>query len=280
MKEEKVSDASLRAFLLGQIDDEERDRIESLFLTDSQERERILSAEQDLIEDYLEDSLTPADKQRFIALYTQTAEQRRYLRTTKSIKDWAIREPALAQTAGTKVSKWARLRAYWSLKPALVIPITVVAMIAIVAAVVWLNNRESTRRHVAIEQELAQLNTPSSLGEALPDMVSVTLSPGSVRAGEQQNEIRKSGAVRIVELRLPWVQKERYSSYQAEIGQVRSGESFTIPKLHGENDRAYAVRLRVPAHLLDRVQYQIQLRGINADGTAGLTEEYLFTVNE
>ena len=264
---------------MGKVDDEDRDRIETLFLTDFQERERILSAEQDLIEDYLEESLTPQDKQSFIALYAQTAEQRRNLRTTKSIKDWALREPELPQTADTKVSRWSRLRARWSLKPVFVIPIAVATMVAIVVVVVWLNSRERNRRHLAIEQELAQLNAPSSLREALPEMVSVTLAPGNVRGPEQRTEIKKSAAVNVVELRLPWV-RERYSRYQAEIGEVRSGESFTIPNLQGENDRAYVVRLRLPAHLLDLVQYQIRLRGIDAEGIPGVVEEYLFTVKE
>lgn len=278
MKKETVSDALLRAFLLGNIADDERERIESLFLTDSQERERVLSAEQDLIEDYLEDSLTPEDKQRFIALYAQTPEQRQQLRVTKSIKDWAIREAA-AQIPSAKVSVWTRLRASW-LKPVFVIPIAVATMIAIVVAVVWLNSRERTRRHLAIEQELAQLNTPSSLRESLPGTVSRDLSPGAVRGAEQQSEIKKSTDVRFIELQLPWVQKERYPSYRATIKRVGDDESLTIPNLQAANDREYAVRIRIPAYRLERGQYQIRLSGINADDTSGLVEEYLFTVSE
>lgn len=278
MKEETVSDALLRAFLLGKVDDEERERIESLFLTNSQERERVLSAEQDLIEDYLEDSLTIEDKERFSALYAQTPEQRQKLRITKSIKDWAIRETALPQTAGTRVLRSTRLRARSWLKPVFVIPIAAATMIAIVIAVIWLNARERSKRHLAIEQELAHLNTPSSLDESLPQMASVDLSAGAVRGTAQQPEINKSN-VRFLELRLPWVEKEHFPSYRAEIRGVGNDESFTIPNLHARNDRGYEVRVRVSTSMLDRGQYQIRLTGINADGTSGLVEEYLFTVN-
>ena len=274
MKEE-TSDALLRAFLLGKIDDEERERIEGLFLTDSQERERVLSAEQDLIEDYLEDNLTPEDKEKFIAIYAQTPEQRQKLRITGSIKNWAIREAALPQANGTKISVWSRLR---TLKPVFVIPIAVAAMIAIVVAVVWLNGRED-RRHRAIEQELAQLNTPSSLREALPGTVSADLSPGAVRGAERETEIKKTVDVHVIELRLAWVQTERYSSYQADIKLPGNEKSFTIPNLQAENDRGYFVKVKLSAHLLDRGQYQIRLSGINADGTTGLVEEYLFSVS-
>ena len=44
MKEESVTDGLLRQFLLGRVDDEERQRIESLFITDPQSRERVLAA--------------------------------------------------------------------------------------------------------------------------------------------------------------------------------------------------------------------------------------------
>jgi hypothetical protein len=280
MKEETVSDALLRAFLLGKVDDEERERIENLFLTDSQERERVLSAEQDLIEDYLENNLTIEDKQRFIALYAQTREQRQKLGITKTIKDWAMREAALPATADTKVSRWARLRAKSWLKPVFVIPIAVTAMIAIVIAVVWLNSRERNRRHLAIEQELAQLNTPSSLREVPSQMVAQDLSPAAVRGAEREPEIRKSVDVRLVELRLPWVREDRYSSYQIQIGRVGEDESYTIRNLQGEGDGRYVVRVRIPTHLLNQGQYLIRLSGVNADGTSGLLEEYLFTVND
>jgi len=280
MKEETVSDASLRGFLLGKADDKARERIESLFLTDSQERERILAAEQDLIEDYLEDNLTAEDKQRFIALHAQTPEQRRKLRITKSIKDWAIREAELPQTNGTKVSLWIRLRTRSWLRPVFVVPVAVATMIAIVVAVVWFNSRERNKRHLAIEQELAQLNTPARLAETLPQMVSVDLSPGVVRGAERTTEIEKSRDVRAIELRLAWVEKERYPRYQAEIKGIGNDESFTIHDLQGEDNRGYAVRIRVPAHLLNRGEYQIRLSGINADGTSGLVEEYQFTVTD
>jgi hypothetical protein len=280
MKKETVSDASLRAFLLGKIDDEQRERIEGLFLTDSQERERVVSAEEDLIEDYLENVLTPEDKQRFIALYAQTPEQQQQLRIIKSIKNWAIREPALPKTDGASGWMWTRLPARSWLKPVFLIPISVAAMFAIVVGVVWLNSRERNRWHLAIEKELVQLNTPDSLRESLPGMMSVDLSRGAVRGAERETAFKRPTEFRPVQLHLLWVQEERYPSYQAEIKLVGSDESFTIADLKGADDQGYAVRLRLPAALLERGQHQIRLSGINSDGTSGLVEEYFFTIND
>ena len=275
MNEDILTDAVLREFLLGKVDDEEAARIESLFLTDSEAREKVLVIEQELTEDYLEDSLTADDREKFLLRYGQTAAQLQQLRITKAIKDWALRESARKQIVPVEVSSWSRLRARLRLRPVFVIPIAVTAMIAIVCAAVWLNGR---MKRATLEQELAQLNTPANLREVPPQMVSLELPPIVVRSLERRNNFTKSADVQTVELRLPWIQKERYSNYQAEVRRVGGDESFTIPNLQAENDGLSTIRLRLPAHILSRGQYQIRLTGIDSGGVPGTSEEYTFLV--
>ena len=281
MKEEGSTDALLREFVLGKVNEEERERIEGLFLTDSQARERVLAAEQDLIEDYLEDTLIAADKELFLARYGQTPAQQRQLGINKSIKDWALKESASTHTASAKVSVWSWLRESFRLKPAFVIPIVVTAMIVIAVAAVWLSSRrEQQDRNRAIEQELVQLNTPANLRESPPNMSSFDLSPVTVRSVEQETEIKKTAQTEIVELRLPWTQGERYSSYRAELRRVAGAELFTIPNVQAEHDGVYRIRMRLPASSLRRGHYSVRLTSITPDGSAGLTEEYTFAVSE
>jgi hypothetical protein len=259
MKEEILTDAVLREFLLGKINDEERARIESLFLTDSEAREKVLVVEQELIEDYLEDSLTGEDRENF-----------------KAIKDWALRENA-AQTIPIEPSIWQRLRARVRLRPVFVIPIAVTALIAIVVGGIWLNTRI---KRAALEQELAQLNTPASLREVPERMFSLNLSPVTVRSAESEIVIKRPAAeTAIIELHLPWIQKERYPTYNAEIRRVGGDESFTIQNLQTENNQRYEIRLRFPARIIARGQHQVRLSGIDSGGTAGTSEEYVFTVD-
>lgn len=92
MSDETVTDVTLRQFLLGNVDDEMRQHIESRFLTDLIFKERVLALEQDLIEDLLEDSLTGSDKERLLVRYSATSARRRKLRIAKSIKEWAMLE--------------------------------------------------------------------------------------------------------------------------------------------------------------------------------------------
>lgn len=278
MKEEIVTDALLREFLLGNVDDKERERIENLFLTDSEMRERVLGIEQDLIEEYLEDSLTERDKERFLSLYAQTDEQRRKLRITASIKDWAVREATATHAAAAPASVWSRFWTRLQLRPRLVVPITVILVIAIVLGIVWLNSWMEHRKHLAIEEELAQLNSPTSLREVPSEMTSLALRPVSVRSVEPQAELKIPPEIGFIELHLPWIRNERYSMYKAEIRRLGDHESFTIPNLQAESNSQFTIRLRLPAQMLRRGHYQINLTGIATDGSASSSEEYVFAV--
>lgn len=276
MKEEILTDAVLREFLLGKLDDAERVQIESLFLTDSEAREKILVLEQELIEDYLEDSLSAEDREKFLLRYGQTAAQLQQLRITRAIKDWALRKNSEVQKVPVQSSIWNRLRARLPLKPAFVIPITVTAMLAIVVSGVWLNSR---MKRAAFEQELAQLNTPASLREVPEWMFALNLSPGAVRSTDPQLVIKRpAAATAIVELNLLWIQKERYQTYHAEVRRVGGDELFAISNLQAENNGRYEIRLRFPARIISRGQYQVKLSGIDS-GAVGITEEYVFTVD-
>ncbi|HXQ37542.1 MAG TPA: hypothetical protein VN843_26255, partial [Anaerolineales bacterium] len=262
MKEEILTDAVLREFLLGRGDDEERARIEGLFLTDSEAREKILIIEQELAEDYLEDNLNPADREKFLLRYGQTSAQLQQLRITKAIKDWALRENA-SQTVPAGFSIWERLRGSLWLKPVFVVPIAVAAIIAVVVGGVWVNSR---MKRAALELELVQLNSPASLRENPSQMSAMELTPIAVRSLERGNEFKKTNDVSIVELRLPWIKKERYSTYKAEVRRVDGTQSFTLPQLQAENDGVSIIRLRLFTNNLSRGQYQILLSGIDNGG--------------
>lgn len=280
MKEISITDALLREFLLGKVADEEQERIENLFLTDPHTKERVLAIEQELVDDYLEDSLVDEDKQRFLSRYAQTDEQRRNLRISKSIKDWAVTEAATPQPVAATGSIWSRLAARLRLKPHFVVPIAVTTVIVIVVAILLLNRLIEQRRHSAIQQELAQLNSPASLREVPAQMVSLELRPGTVRSVEQQAEVKKGADVRIVELRLPRLQKERYSTYQVEVSRVGSDDVFTIPNLQTENESGNVIRIRLSSHMLRRGHYLIKLKGIANDGALSQPEEYSFAVSD
>lgn len=277
MKEEPVTDALLRQFLLGKVDDEERQRIERLFVTDRLSRDRVLAAEQELIDDYLEDTLSPADRESFLFRYGDTPAQQRKLRIAKSIQELALSKSDSIEAEIPTV--WSRLLARVRLKPVFVIPVAVTVIIAIMIAAWLFKLQPEDKQRSILEQELARLNDPASLSETPPGMSVLVLKPISVRSGETRPEFVAGGEIPLVELRLMWIQKERYSTYQAVIHRSGDAESSTVRPLHPQTEGGELIRLRLPAARLTRGLYQVELSGIATDGAIGPSEEYTFTVS-
>lgn len=98
MNQQPVPDSLLRHFLLGTISDPEREYIECLFLTDSPTRERVLAAEEELMEAYLEGSLTVEERERFLWQYRDPTQQRR-LRILSALKTYALDQVTSASTS-------------------------------------------------------------------------------------------------------------------------------------------------------------------------------------
>jgi hypothetical protein len=279
MKEEAATDASLRQFLLGRVEDEERERIESLFITDSVMRDKVLAAEQKLMDDYLEDSLSAADIELFLSLYGDTAVQRRKLRIAKSIQEWAVNQPdTMSVATAPSMSVWDRLRAQFRLKPVLVIPIAVTIVLAIVLALAWVNSRrnERNREYLALQHELDRLNTPSSVRELRAQLPPLTLKPSALRSVDPQPELTISSNVPFAELRLLWMQQEDYLTYNAVVRRTADDQEYTVSNLTVENQGGKVVRVRLPARMLTRGNYQIELRGVAADGSKSPPEIYSF----
>ena len=281
MNENTLSEVLLRQFLLGKVDDKQRQRIQSLFVTDALAREKVLAAEENFIEDYLEDCLTPADRESFLSRYGSTPQQQRKLRVAKSIKEWAMLNAEvnaeIAEPCFSLRSIWSRLRAPLQMQPVFVTPIAT-ATIAIVFIAVWLTGQmEQRNRHSAIEQELARLNSPSNLRETFPQTFSLT--PGLERSETSPAEVKLRSDIQHVELRFLWLREKRYAVYRAILRRVSDGELFTIDNLQAESAGGYAIRIKLPAHILERGLYRVEVSGIAVDGRVDLSEESTFFVS-
>lgn len=275
MENSPVTDASLRQFLLGQLEDDRRQRIESLFLTDPEFKERLLAVEQDLIEDYLDDSLTKKDRESFLLFFGQTPEQQRRLRIAQSVMEWARIEGNRPQGSPAPISMWNRLLTGLRLKPIFVISIAVSAMIAIVITVLWLNYG-ADRRKSSVQEELARINDPGAMRETLPQMYSLELSPVGVRSAQAETELDRSSN-QYVELRLRWIQREDYPHYRALIRRFDEDETFAVDNLYAEGK---VIRLRLPVNMLERGLYRVELSGVQANGAVGATVEYTVNVSK
>jgi hypothetical protein len=285
MSDKPMTRAVARRFLLGAVDESERQQIESLFIIDPATKETILIAEDELVEDYLEGSLSESDKAKFLKQYAYGPQQQRKLRIIES-----IREYGQAQTlrAKSKSSFLQQLRSLFFLNGPrdrrLYLPIAVAVATVLVGIAVWLvqwNNQRTRDQNLrlAFEQQLKDLNAPASLSENPPKMLSLTIPSVSLRSVSSPAEINSQTGYRTIELQLLWPHKEEAQSYRALLRRVRDNEKFTIANLHTEqNPVGKVVRLRLPAERLAPGLYQVSLSAIAGDGTSSSTEEYEFSI--
>src|SRR5437867_293706 len=133
---EHLTEIKLRQFLLGDIQEEERAQIERLFISDPRSKERILVAEEDLIEDYLEGSLSPDQKQKFLAQYGYTPRRLRRLEITRLIRKHAMASGlsvAIDVEAPQRRSVFAQL---WPRNIRILVPAFALLFVAIIAGVI------------------------------------------------------------------------------------------------------------------------------------------------
>ncbi|HEX8068908.1 MAG TPA: zf-HC2 domain-containing protein [Pyrinomonadaceae bacterium] len=290
MREVDETEALLRRFLLDELGEEERERVEQLFLADSDYREKVLIAEDDLIDDYLDGALSPADSARFRSHYLSTPRQRRKLRVAKSIKKYSAARLAAPPAGGTPQSgAGGRGRAaHVSLRNPLVsLPLAAALVLAFGLGAVkliesWRFNRRQAQeqsRREADERELARLNDSSlpASGRAGSAAFLVTVLPVSTRgvAAAQFAPPRDATPVQLL-LVLP---VDEYQSYQAELQRLGTSEWRTVRRLRAENTPAgKAISLIVPARLLPRGDYRLRLSGETPAGAPEEIGEYTFQV--
>jgi hypothetical protein len=281
MSEESVTDSLARRFLLGDVDALERERIERLFISEPEINTKILLAEDDLIEDYLEDSLTPSDRDKFLGQYGSTTAERQKLRITRSIKEYAAAEARFTQTAPA-IATWRTFLASFRQRRMLFIPIAAVLTVSFLLAAAWLvrlnlKNADENNRRLVIERKLAELNAPGVRDDPsrVPAMI---LLPISIRSVGPQTEMKRRVNMPVVQLDLLSNQKDKYPSYQALVRRVGTNDQFKISGLQMENGpKGNFIRVRLATHLLQNGLYQVVL---SPDSEPSANEEYSFTVSE
>jgi hypothetical protein len=281
MEDARVTEQVARSFLLGDVDTSERQRIESLFLTDPEIRQTILLVEDDLFEDYLEGTLSSDDAEKFRAQYASAPLGRRKLRIAQSLRAHASER---SQKVSAPASVLEKLRLAMLGRPFYLRFALVTLGIVVMISAVWMGLRirrtaRDNSQQVAIERQLADLNSAASLNTKPPQMLSLTVAPILVRSVQSSSELTLQPSSQVIELQLLWTQKEEYSSYQAELGKVGSRKALKLPPLQlAKGPDGRLVRLRLPSGLFEVGLYRITLRGIGGDGAPETTEEYDFQI--
>ncbi len=269
MAREKVQ---LRRYLLGDLPDEEMETIDLWAISDAASRDELESAEHDLIEDYLEGSMSEPERKLFDENFLTNDERRENLKLTDLLMQEA-RQKVPAATEDDRESRvpfleWL-LGGYRPLAAA-----ATVLVIGVVSFVGWkvLISQEPT----ALEQEYALLNQRELNIDAGDPRSVVHLAAGQFRDAEKPAEIAAGSLSETVLFRL------------ALPYRPQPGATFRLEVVKGdaavfslENARVYStnagaeVRALLPRSILTRAPNQLK---ITDSKDPGLVQTYSFVI--
>ena len=256
-----MTDERIIAYLLKELPEEDLERFEDECFAQESWPAQIELVEEDLIDAYLRNELTPERQQRFEHHYLTTqARQERVIMAAALLRHVdeynAASEPAAV--APPKEATWAeRLRAFWSLQGLAFRSAVSIMVVAVLAVALY----------------LLFPRAPSP-----PTFATLTLTPSAINRAEgvQADKVKlppDAGGLKI-SLMLP-AQSPLAARYRVEL-QNDSGEA---KRAEVAGSDAQSVLVVIPAEGLARGQYALKLYAVDAGGAEQrIGGSYFFTV--
>ncbi len=301
-------DKILKSYLLGELDEEASLAVEHRIMIDDDQFEMVQIAEDELIDEYLEGTLSQAERERFESHFLSTEDRRRKLEFAETLYRNIDRSSPSAGSESSLRKGLFGLRGL--LTGDLGIPVYAAALSCLVVAIggfgaayLILGERTQTNpsrapnaelvRQVAElrkEKELLEIELQSSMarnrivqpfGDSGPTVASFVLAPGTVTRGASPDKYKKieiNSGISVVRLRLD-LEEDRYPDYRATL--LTAGGTV-VRQFYGLLPKSQAgissLSLSMPAGILRNGVYTIRLEGVTADQRFAIADRFYFTV--
>ena len=269
---------TIKEYLLRRLDEESQRRFEERFVTDSEFREAALVVEDELIEDYLDGSLTADEQESFVGRYLSAPRQLEELKLSRALKEYATqgaaeREPGAADDDMTQ-GRYNLTGLLFGKRRLTVLAVALVLVIALVGLWSLVDMRRWGGQQAALSAEVALLNRQPPAGESA---LTMTLTSDIDRAPHQGQKVTIPGGINIVQFLLD-LPARQYQSYETTLSVNDGPELFTVGGLHAEDGGGRLLKLRVPAGTLTPEDYVLSVKGVNGAGQSEDVAEYFFRV--
>lgn len=249
----------MRQYLLGELDQQQQEQLEERVLTSPDYKEEVLITEEELLEDFVNRTLSPRELELFVKAYSASPLRWRKVKIAQALNNYVINHPPVPQQI-TQHKSWVKsLIDFFSAKnsfrqfslAALVILLLVGGSLAY-----WWIAHESR----ADFQVLMQLNGPDS--EILqPDntVVSVSLPSLVLRSPGESRTIAISKQTKTVQLRLA-DPSGGTNMFRATLKDGAAAQVFSLDNLRGRQIGQQSVLvLQIPARMLKPQEYQLEI---------------------
>jgi hypothetical protein len=297
----------IRRYLLGDLAEEERVRVENQYLANGEVFEELLAVENDLLDSYVRGELTEDERKRFESKYLTSQERRNKVEFARALRHASALERELVQTQAISLQKriWAAFSAQRRMPQW-----TLVAAVGLISAtgswLIFQNHRlrvdlqralavqaslqqeeSALRQHVTEyeanpksqvqenqqDSEVAKLETPMQLEETL------RLTPGTPRGiSEPHNSFSLLPTTSRVQIQLV-LDRDEYQRYKVALLTAEGKEVLHDKALQSSLiDGSTMVVCRVPARSIPPGDYIVRLTGQLANGNEEDVASYGFSV--
>jgi hypothetical protein len=301
----------IRSYLLGDLSEEEKLRVEARYFTDSDFYEQVLAVENELKYDYAEGDLSGEERRSFEDRFLKSRESQRGAEMAglllKKISEAA---PPVVRSSS---NRWpTRLMSAIRFQSPVAQYALIALTLAMAATSVWfiyrivylrseleraevarardeermesLLTEERARSHqLAEELERERNKQASPPGEiekpvAIP-VVSVALKPGLEREGGKVKKLQLQPEVEQVRIQLDVRAEGEYQSFRASLQTADGEEIWSRSRLKTKiTPSGRFVFLALDAAVLDAGDYAIILKGVTADGAIEDAGDYYLTI--
>jgi hypothetical protein len=261
-----------RRYLLGEVGDAERERIEQEFFADEAMLERMEAAEEALIEDYLANGLSPDSRSRFEREYLSLPHRRARVETTRAL----IAAAAGAHPAPGRSSVAALVR-----RPAMWASSVAAAALVLIAVGTWWEAGVSRGTRTGAIDAVARSGADAAapLRESVHTFAVSLLPVGTRSAGTRPDVIVPVGTDLVV-LRLAADPGDApFANGRAVVRTVSGDEVWSGPATSA-SDRAsgIAASIAVPAPRLGPDDYVITLFAVSPQGADREASRYFLRI--
>jgi len=296
MKTERIDEAFLVKYLLGDLPPDQEIQVEDRAFADAEYLTALETAEADLIDSYVRGELSQTQRRRFESRFLVSPQRRRKVAFARDLAK-VVAEVKAATPIPATVSGWdalVRLIGGWS--PAFQFALALAALVVVVGAV-WLviDNMAMRSRIAGLENPPRQIepkaepqpneakvppdNPKGTPPNAIATFIFVPGVPRGPDGPQQLFTLNTSTQLARIEIQLE--ARDDYPRYRAELGTTSGDEVLVRGNLQRIPTAAgYSVAFEIPASALDSGAYELALKGILADQRVEEIRYYYFAVKK
>jgi anti-sigma-K factor RskA len=283
-----LEQSEARRFLLGYLQEGDRQTVEERLTVDPEYLEFVLQTESELMEDYVDGQLSNDERRRFEEHVLTNQHQIDQLKLTRAlgasarVRAAAHSPPVVERTRQVGPLRFRRTDALiveiWGIEISAAVIIIIAVLCAGAFFLIWRNyHSENNNLRASLTEELVKLNAQQNLNAMNNGFIIGPLKGGLVR-DEETKSFTIPSREHLVQLRLQ-VGAGDYQGFQAVLQTAEGREIFTLGDLKATSiSGVRIVVIYLPAKVLSPEDYQLRLSGVTQNSQLVYVGRYVFRI--